>query len=230
VLAEHRERAAALAAALAGRGIEAIGKTVWAARREDAVAEHARAQRTDLVVTTPFDSGRGGLSSSDWRLLATSPAPVLVVKGPSDRQYKRIVAAVDPFHAHAKPASLDARILGIAAQLQAQTGAALSVLHCFTPPEFFRADARLAPRDDEIEAQRREALAGLLRDAGMSETAARVVPGAPHAVLQEMAERGEADVIVMGALARGRLKDWLIGRTAERVLYRTSVDVLAVGP
>jgi universal stress protein E len=161
-------------------------------------------------------------------LLATSPAPVLVVKGRSDRQYKRIVAAVDPFHAHAKPADLDTRILGVAAQLQAKTGAALTVLHCFTPPEFFRADARLAPRDDELEAQRREELAGLLRAAGLPESAARVVPGAPHEVLQRMAERGEADVIVMGALARGRLKDWLIGRTAERVLYRTNVDVLAV--
>lgn len=45
-----------------------------------------------------------------------------------------------------------------------------------------------------------------------------------------MAERGEADVIVMGVLARGRVKDWLIGSTAERVLHRTRVDVLAVNP
>jgi nucleotide-binding universal stress UspA family protein len=45
-----------------------------------------------------------------------------------------------------------------------------------------------------------------------------------------MAERGEADVIIMGVLARGRIKDWLIGSTAERVLHRTRIDVLAVSP
>src|SRR5690606_9375280 len=127
----------------------------------------ARAEPVDLVVTTPLDGGRGGLSSSDWRLVATCPAPVLLVKGPSDRQDRNIVAAVDPFHAHAKPANLDAKILAVAAGLQAQTGAALTVLHCFTPPEFFRADPRLGPRDAEFEQRRRDALTELLSEAGL---------------------------------------------------------------
>ena len=52
----------------------------------------------------------------------------------------------------------------------------------------------------------------------------------PHEVLKRLAESGEADVIVMGALARGRLKDWILGSTAERVLHGGRVDVLAVKP
>jgi nucleotide-binding universal stress UspA family protein len=32
----------------------------------------------------------------------------------------------------------------------------------------------------------------------------------------------------MGALARGRLDDWFIGSTAERVLNSPAADVLAV--
>jgi universal stress protein E len=179
---------------------------------------------------TPLDSGHHGLSSSDWRLLATSPAPVLVVKGPSERQYRNIVAAVDPFHAHAKPADLDAKILATATELKAQTGAALTALHCFTPQHYITPDARVAPRDDEVAARHLEALPGVLRDAGLPASAGQVVLGAPHAVLHGMAERGEADVIVMGVLARGRIKDWLIGSTAERVLHRTRIDVLAVNP
>jgi universal stress protein E len=54
------------------------------------------------------------------------------------------------------------------------------------------------------------------------------VPGAPDEVLGKMVERGEADVVVMGAFARGRFKDWLVGSTAERVLHRLRVDVLAI--
>jgi nucleotide-binding universal stress UspA family protein len=49
-------------------------------------------------------------------------------------------------------------------------------------------------------------------------------------VLQRMAERGDADLIVMGALARGRVKDFLIGSTAERLLHHARVDVMAVHP
>jgi universal stress protein E len=104
------------------------------------------------------------------------------------------------------------------------------VLHCFGPPEFFRADARLAPRDDELENSRRDVLEGLLKRAGIPTAAANVVAGEPHSVLQTMIETGQADVIVMGALARGPVNDWVIGSTAERVLHRTQVDVLAVHP
>lgn len=233
VLAERRERAESLAAVLARRGIQSSGISVWAARREDAVAEYARSGRVDLVVTAPLGGGRGGLSSSDWRLLATSPAPVLMVKEPGVRQYRKIVAAVDPFHAHAKPAALDPGILAAAARLQAQTSASLTVLHCHPPAGPAGVDPAHSPKasqPDAIEPERRRALTGLLRDAGLPESAARVVPGAPHTVIQTMVDGGEADVIVMGALARGRIQEWLIGNTAERVLHRAGVDVLAVNP
>jgi universal stress protein E len=49
-------------------------------------------------------------------------------------------------------------------------------------------------------------------------------------MIKTLVERGEADLIVMGVLARGRVKEWLIGSTAERVLHGVSVDVLAVKP
>lgn len=233
VLAERRKRADALADALAQRGVTAVGMSVWAARREDAVAEQARSGRVDLVVATPLGGGRGGLSSSDWRLLATSPAPVLMVKGSAVRQYRNIVAAVDPFHAHAKPAVLDQAILAAAARLQAQTSAALTVLHCYPPAGHPGASPGHMPKaapGDAIAAERHRALAGLLHDAGLPESAARVVPGAPDVTIQAMVDSGEADVIVMGALARGRIQEWLIGNTAERVLHRSAVDVLALNP
>jgi nucleotide-binding universal stress UspA family protein len=149
VLAERQERAASFAATLAARGLRAAGKAVWAASREEAIEQLAAAGQVDLVVTAPLDGGRGGLSSSDWRLLSSCRAPVLMVRGVNaGRQYRNIVAAVDPFHAHAKPAELDMAILEAASKLQSQTEAALTVLHCYGPPEFFRADSRLAPRDD----------------------------------------------------------------------------------
>jgi universal stress protein E len=65
---------------------------------------------------------------------------------------------------------------------------------------------------------------------GISTKAARVVAGAPHGVLQAMQQRGEADVVVMGALARGRLAEFLVGSTAERVLHDGNNDVLVVAP
>jgi universal stress protein E len=231
VLAERQELADALAGTLVAQGLDAVGKAVWVPSREDAIEEYTKSREVDLVIAAPLDGGRGGLSSSDWRLLSRCRAPVLIVRGAAaNRQYKNIVAAVDPFHAHAKPAELDTAILEASLKLQTKTGANLTVLHCFGPPEFFRADARLAPRDDELESSRLDTLHELLERAGIPASAAKVVAGDPHKVLQKLTETAEADVIVMGALARGRIKDWVIGSTAERVLHRTQVDVLAVHP
>jgi universal stress protein E len=141
------------------------------------------------------------------------------------------VAAVDPFHAHAKPAALDRDILRLAKALQKQTRAKLAALHCYVPIEYFGADLmHMAPSDPRLVDARLEAVRALCAEAGIAPEAARLVAGAPHTVLTDMQRRGEADVIVMGALARGRLAELVVGNTAERVLHHGGGDVLVVAP
>jgi nucleotide-binding universal stress UspA family protein len=87
------------------------------------------------------------------------------------------------------------------------------------------------PVDSGEPERRRSVLEELCREAGVPPTAARLAPGTPHAVLQALQTSGAADVIVMGALARGRLAELVFGSTAERVLHETRADVLVVkGP
>ncbi len=228
VVAERAEQMKELVAALRGRGLDVTGKAIWDHPLDEAVAKEVRAQSADLVVMAPVDGS--GLSQSEWRLVSTCPAPVLIVKAPADRKYRHIVAAVDPFHSHAKPTELDLAILAHARDLQAETGATLSALHCFTPYEYFAADLAKPTSHTSGADYRREQLEALLRKSDLQSSAARLEIGATHDVLKKLSERDEADVIVMGALARGRLKDWLIGNTAERVLHGADVDVLAVKP
>ena len=90
-------------------------------------------------------------------------------------------------------------------------------MHCFVPFEYFGADlltsvATLPQRTHD--AQRSKVAA----QAGLQTSAARVENGPTHDVIRS-SWTGEADVVVMGVLARGRIKDWLIGSTAERVLH-----------
>jgi nucleotide-binding universal stress UspA family protein len=49
-------------------------------------------------------------------------------------------------------------------------------------------------------------------------------------VLEGLVDRGAADLVIMGGLSRGRLKDFLIGSTAQRLLERSRADVLIVKP
>jgi len=41
---------------------------------------------------------------------------------------------------------------------------------------------------------------------------------------------GQADLVIMGGLARGRFAELILGNTAERVLHRGTGDVLVITP
>ena len=235
VLDERRERAAALARAVESEGVRGSSKAVWSHPMHAAVAAEVDASGADLVVAAPANlhqgggSRGGGLTHGDWQVVTSTRAPLLVVKSDGRTRYRSVVAAVDPFHTHAKPAALDRDILRFAKEVQRRTRASLAALHCYFPVEYFGADlTRMAPSDPRLVDARLEAVRALCADAGVPVDAARLVAGAPHNVLGEMQQRGEADLIVMGALARGRFAELVVGNTAERVLHYGNGDVLVV--
>lgn len=228
-------RAQALAEALRGLDINASAAAKWDYPLFECVVRHVVETDADLVVTEPLAGRPGALSNSDWRLLSACPSSVLLVNTDGQSRYANIVAAVDPFHAHAKPAELDAEILDQATAVKTLTGAALSVVHCFMP--LTSVTGALAPEHlpiDDAEAAlerfRSDKLAELVADAGLDAGVTKLVRGRPAEKLLGLAASGEADLIVMGALSRGRLRDLVLGSTAERLMNQTHADILVVKP
>lgn len=237
VLDERRERAAALARAVESEGVRASSKAVWSHPMHAAVATEVQAGGIDLVVAAPANlhqsggSHGGGLTHGDWQVVTTCGVPLLVVKSDGATPYRTIAAAVDPFHSHAKPAALDREILRLAKAVRQRTGATLAAVHCYFPPEYFGgALTHLAPSDPRLVEARLDAVQALCAEAGISASAAKLIAGVPHGVLTDLQQRGDADLIVMGALARGRFAELVLGNTAERVLHYGNGDVLVVAP
>lgn len=228
VVSERRAAVEALAASVARRGFDAIGQAVWEYPLDEAVAKHCRAEKSDLVVLAP-EMAAHGLTPTEWRLVTSCAAPVLIAAAKENTGYRKIVAAVDPFHLHAKPAELDRSILSYGRRLAERERAELAVVHCYTPPPHLVGELAGAARAEGV--ARRQAVEKLAAAAGLPISVARLASGgAPHTLLRQMAERGEADLIVMGALARGRFEEWFIGSTAERVVNGLAADVLVVKP
>jgi universal stress protein E len=231
VVDERRERAESLARGLGTARRKVSGRAVWDHPRHRVIADEVRTTHADLLVAAPEHGPEGALTHGDWQLVLECPAPSLVVRTDATRPYLKIVAAVDPFHEHSKPADLDAAILAKAKALQQLTGAALTVRYCHTPIEYFGGDlGTLPPVDPRLDDRRRDALRELVAAAGLPAGAARLEIGAPHTVLEDLIDTGEADLVVMGALARGRVRELLIGSTAERVLQHGRADVFVVKP
>jgi universal stress protein E len=232
---DYRERAGRVAGAIAGGGLSVSGTAGWDYPRSDAIVRRALETNADLVITEPLAGRAGTLSHTDWRLVSRCPVPLLLVRSTAESNYANVVAAVDPFHEHGKPGDLDAVIIDAAATVSAATQAQLKVLHCFVPLASIAQGADLANLPiDEVENSlseyRRDALMKLVAGAGLGPESASLERGRPANVIERLIESGDADLVVMGALSRGRIRDFLIGSTAEQLLDGPEADLLFVKP
>lgn len=230
---ETREQQEALAQYLRDQGIDATAGAAWGHPAHEAVASEVLSNGADLVITAPPEPS-GALSHDDWKLVASCPVPLLLVMSDGSQRYKHIVAALDPYHEHGKPAELDISILQHADELRSLTQGELKILHCFTPLSEFVAqgleELPVKEAENALETARRNALARIVKRVGLDETAAELTAGRPARVLLAMAERGEADLFVLGSVSRNIWKEFFIGSTTERVLRQTKTDTFVVKP
>ena len=114
IVGKYRHRLERFSRVAALRGVTVRCTAVWDYPPHAAVIRRALATGSDLVIAGTRGRGFGArllLRNTDWELIRHCPLPLLIVKSP--RAYRRplVLAAVDPFHAHARPADLDARLL-----------------------------------------------------------------------------------------------------------------------
>ena len=200
----------------------------------------ALATEADLVVVERHAGAHRApwlLSYSDWEALRLAPCPLLLVK--SGRPWRRpaILAAVDPAHAHAKPARLDTQILEVAGALRdrpcgpargrACLRAAAAVRRRTCPGAARRRRRRWSPAAAEEAGRRLDALLAAQR----LEKVVRHLPHAPAAeAIAATARQARAAIVVMGAVSRSGLKRLFIGDTAADTLDSLEADVVVVKP
>ena len=235
IVQERLERIKGLGEALEGRGLKSTTTAAWDHPLHEAIIRRALKTQADLVITEPIEGRSGALSHGDWRLVSRCPVPLLLVRRERVGDFEKIVAAVDPFHEHRKPAELDREIIQTARTVQGLTHGELRVVNCFAPLASVVAApyTEHLPIDDaeeSLEVFREGVLEKLVVEAGLPSTAATLIKGRPNDALKALVEDGSADLLVMGGLSRGRISDFVLGNTAEHMLYHTDVDVLIVKP
>ena len=198
----------------------------------------------DLVVKDTHYHGllrRTLFTNTDWNLIRTCPAPLLLAKAGDWPDSPRVLAAIDPGHPGDRPAALDHAILEWAALLAARLGGEMHAVHAFFPPALLSATATLtglpivseAGVAEIVDSERRRAagmLAGITHAHALQPERVHLEQGAAVEVLPRVAERENASVVVMGAISRSRLQEAFLGSTAERVLERIAGDVFVVKP
>jgi universal stress protein E len=204
----------------------------------DAIVRRARLIDADLIVAGRHDpnTSRGFLPRlTDWELLRQSPLPVLLVKRTRLYRHPNVLAAVDPRHAHSKPAQLDEEILSAATALADTLRGKAHAIHAYAPVVVGSAAASVSDNiavqlEGIASAEAKTEFESLLARSDIPPERRHLVGNSPADAINAIARRTRADIVVMGTLSRSGLKGLFIGNTAERLMEQLPCDVLILKP
>jgi universal stress protein E len=224
----------------AGAGVPLRVAVRWDYPYHEAIIRQALRHKSDLVVAESRRHARlarAFLTNTDWQLIRLCPVPLLMVKASRPWKSAKVLAALDPFHVHAKPAALDPRILKVGAELARALGGRLYAAHVCPPMLDYAIGVMTEPLPIRVTGQEarahvkrvRRTVSAEARRFGVSDRSIVVAEGVPERVLPQLARRVGARIVVMGAISRSALKRLFIGSTAQSVIDALP-DVCVVKP
>jgi universal stress protein E len=242
----RREQLEKLATRVRKHGIDVDVAADWDFPPYEAIIRKAQRISADLLVVENHHGSNGRaagrhparwlLTYTDWELLRLCPIPVLLVKSQKLYHRPRVMAAIDPSHAHAKPTNLDRQILRAGAQLVHALRGELHALHALMPPMPVVPSMPDGPLVDlgaerhAIEEAARRSLARAVDGFDVKRSHCHLVEGRANDVIPRAVRSERCSIVAMGVVSRSGLKRFFIGNTAEFVMDAVSADILVVKP
>jgi universal stress protein E len=238
-LERRREQLAKVAKYPAFRGIPLSTSVAWDYPASDALVRVALKRKPALLLVESQRRGRLSrllLTHTDWELIRNSPCPVWLSKSQRIARHPRVLAAIDPVHAHTKPAALDHVILQQAVTVAGNPNR-VHACHVYLLPNQPRfpdgaVEAYWLAATEAEQLQHCTPLErAVLRTLSQHDVPARnfeLVNGTAADQIVKASKRLRADVLVMGAASRSALERLFIGHTAERVIDEVACDVVIV--
>lgn len=208
----------------------------------------------DLVIKAPEtgDWLERFIGSDDMHLLRKCPCPVWLVKPQTPKTYRRVLAAVDVREAY-PPAELESRralnrqVLEMASSLALADFAELHIVHVWdaigesamrgvfmsTPEPKIRAYVEQVRRrcEESLDTLINEVTSTLGQDAlSYLKPKTHLVKGRARKEIPVLSKQIEADLVVMGTVARTGVPGFIMGNTAEAILNQIDCSVFAIKP
>ena len=227
-----------LASLVAEPGLEVQTAIIKDRPASDAII--ARALECDplfVIKGTEYHSPaeRARFTFSDWQLIRKLDYPLWLVKPDDWSENPVIVAAVDPMHPHDEQNMLTRSIIDVAKSVTEKVAGKLLLLHTYERMEevsdyakfqFKPLKVPVAELEEKMHDEHEARLASLAATNDIEAEAVNLLPGRTREVLPAFARAQNANVVVMGAVARTGLKRRMIGSTAEHVLDHVPCDIL----
>jgi universal stress protein E len=242
IIAGYEKHLEELAEPLRSSGLIVRTAVTWDFPLYESIVRHAVAVGADIVFKDTHHHSalaRTLFTNTDWNLLRTCPVPLWLVKPQEIADQPVFMAAIDPMNDHDKPAALDDQILVLSKMLAEKSNGMVHAFHSYDPRiivatgtahAYIPVSLPLDEIDEQMRERHEKRFNEITKFHGIDHKKAHLVSGLAHEELPLMANKFDADVVVMGAVARNRLKRIFIGATAERVLEHLPCDLLIIKP
>ena len=174
------------------------------------------------------------------RLFRKCPCPVWIINCNAEHAPLRILGAVDLGAVEPEEYNLNKKIVELTTSLAVMENGEAHFIHVWQlehektmrGPRFRVSDEEIDRMKAELLESRKAAFRELLTSAKAQVTPdfIHLIEGDAQEIIQEQLHQLEADVLVMGTVARTGLPGLLIGNKAEEVLSNVQSTVLAVKP
>ncbi len=197
----------------------------------------------DLVMKTP--EGRGGIKealfgSIDIEIMRKCPCPVWMIKPTKSTKYSRILAAVDPDPYDEVRNKLNQYIMELAVSISQLEKSELQIVHAWKlfaekslrGPRFHKDKNEIARLLLDARNVHKDHLDELLNKFPLDKLNHKIhlLKGDPAVLIPAVAKREKVDLIVMGTVCRTGLPGFIIGNTAESILFKVDCSVLSIKP
>ncbi len=208
----------------------------------NSIIRHVLRHGYDMVMKAAQlrDEGKG-FKAMDMDLLRKCPAPVwLCLPAAHTHRELRVAVAIDPVSEQAVSRDLSIRMLQLARSIADRCSGDLHVVSCwdYKMEEYVRGNVWLKVSDEEleeqirlVEAEHRIALDKLITESGITGSVHVLHErGKAENTIPKVMSQIEADLLVMGTVARTGIPGFVIGNTAENTLQKLHCSLLALKP
>ncbi len=210
---------------------------VWHNRPFEAIINQVIHNEYDLVIkgTHQHDKFKSVVfTPTDWHILRKCPCPVLLVKEHEWPENGNVLAALNVGSEEAEHISLNIEITKKATALAYIIDANVHLVNSYpgTPVNI----AIEIPEFDSSEYNKtmlkyhKEAMIEHATKFNLSVQNTHVDEGLPETVIEQVAEKIDAELVILGTVGRTGISAALIGNTAEHVIDHLNCDVLALKP
>lgn len=211
----------ALLQPLEEKRIAYTAEVCWSSQWQEAILTSAERCKADMIIVSDYSreksaqsdhriSRRPRLSDAKWALLRNASCPVYIVRPNPNRKRKTILAAVKTQTVNARYEAVNKKIIARGKWLAALYGADFHVVNAYP-------DSLNYPDRGQLR-----------RIAEMDSSKVHVKQGSPEDVIVETALQIDADIVVIGTLARKGMVAAMRGNTSEKLLEKLAQDILTI--